>query len=71
MASIGHNELRGGMAPCGVIFHENVNFLFVAQKCQVIHAFQKTHKQNVIAVIETHILGDFINNMVFGDQGFY
>ena len=60
--------LRGGMAPCGVIFHENVNFLFVAQKCQVIHAFHKTHKQNVIALIETHILGDFINNMVFSDQ---
>ena len=39
------------MAPCGVIFHENVNFLFVAQKCQVIHAFHKTHKQNVIALI--------------------
>ena len=56
------------MAPCGVIFHENVNFLFVAQKCQVIHAFHKTHKQNVIALIETHILGDFINKMVFGDQ---
>ena len=61
-------DLRGGMAPCGVIFHENVNFLFVAQKCQVIHAFHKTHKQNVIALIETYILGDFINNMVFGDQ---
>ena len=56
------------MAPCGVIFHENVNFLFVAQKCQVIHAFHKTHKQNVIALIETHILGNFINNMVFGDR---
>ena len=70
-ASLSLNELRGGMAPCGVIkliFHENVNFLFVAQKCQVIHAFHKTHKQNVIALIETHILGDFINNMVFGDQ---
>ena len=22
--------LRGGMATCGVIFHENINFLFVA-----------------------------------------
>ena len=49
--------LRGGMAPCGVIFHENVNFLFVAQKCQVIHAFHKTHKQNVIALTETQNLG--------------
>ena len=58
------------MAPCGVIFHENVNFLFVAQKCQVIHAFHKTRKQNVIALIRTHIFGDFINNMVFGDQRF-
>ena len=61
-------RLRGGMAPCGTIFHENVNFLFVAQKCEVIDAFHKTHKQNAIALIETHILGDFINNMVFGDQ---
>ena len=56
------------MAPSGVIFHENVNFLFVAQKCQVTHAFHKIHKQNMIAVIETHTLGIFINNMVFGDQ---
>ena len=56
------------MAPSGVIFHENVNFLFVAQKCQVIHAFHKIHKQNMIAVIETHTLGNFINDMVFGDQ---
>ena len=61
-------DWRGGMAPCGVIFHENVIFLFVAQKCQVIHVFHKTHKQNVIAINETHILGNFINNMVFGDQ---
>ena len=61
-------SLRGGMAPSGVIFHENVNFLFVAQKCQVIHAFHKIHKQNMIAVIETHTLGNFINDMVFGDQ---
>ena len=60
--------LRGGMAPCRVIFHENVNFLFVVQKCQVIHAFHKTHKQNVFAVIEIHTSGNFINNMVFGDQ---
>ena len=67
---MGLQYLRGGMAPCGVIFHENVNFLFVAQKCQVIHvhAFHKTHKQNVIALMETHLWGDFINNMVFGDQ---
>ena len=56
------------MAPCGVIFHENINFPFAAQKCQVIHVFHKTHKQNVIAVIETHISENFINNMVFGDQ---
>ena len=58
------------MAPCGVIFFLNVNFLFVAQKCQVIHAFHKTHKhkQNVIAAIKTHTLGNFINNMVFCDQ---
>ena len=56
------------MAPCGVIFHENVNFLFVAQNCQVINAFHKTHKQHAIALIEAHILGVFINNMVFGDQ---
>ena len=60
--------LRGGMAPCRVIFHENVNFLFVVQKCQVIHAFHKTHKQNVFAVIEIHTSGNFIDNMVFGDQ---
>ena len=38
-------QLRGGMAPCRVIFHENVNFLFVAQKCQVIHAFHKTYNK--------------------------
>ena len=56
------------MAPSGVIFHENVNFLFVAQKYQVIHAFHKIHKQNMIAVIETHTLGNFINDMVFGNQ---
>ena len=56
------------MAPGGVIFHENVNFLFVAQKCQVIHALHKIHKQNMIAVIETHTLGNFVNDMVFGDQ---
>ena len=56
------------MAPCRVIFHENVNFLFVVQKCQVIHAFHKTHKQNVFAVIEIHTTGNFIDNMVFGDQ---
>ena len=62
------NSLRGGMAPSGVIFHENVNFLFVAQKCQVIHAFHKIHKQNMIAVSETHTLRIFINDMVFGDQ---
>ena len=61
-------HLRGGMAPSGVIFHENVNFLFVAQKCQVIHVFHKIHKQNMIPVIETHNLGNFINDMVFGDQ---
>ena len=61
-------HLRGGMAPCRVIFHENVNFLFVVQKCQVIHAFHKTHKQNVFAVIEIHTSGNFIDNMVFGDQ---
>ena len=67
--NIGHTvPLRGGMAPSGVIFRENVNFLFVAQKCQVIHAFHKIHKQNMIAVIETHTLGNFINDMVFGDQ---
>ena len=63
-------HLRGGMAPCGVIFHENDNYLFVTQKCPVIHVFHKTHKQNVIAVIETHTSGNFINNMVFGDQRF-
>ena len=56
------------MAPCRVIFHENVNFLFVVQKCQVIHAFHKTHKKNVFAVIEIHTSGNFIDNMVFGDQ---
>ena len=68
VAILGHNGLRGGMAPSGVIFHENVNFLFLAQKCQVIHAFHKIHKQNIIGVIETHTLGNFINHMVFGDQ---
>ena len=26
------------------------------------------HIKNVIALTETHILGDFVNNMVFGDQ---
>ena len=56
------------MAPSGGIFHENVNFLFVAKKCQVIHGFHKLHKQNMIAVIETHTLGNFINDMVFSDQ---
>ena len=61
-------SLRGGMAPSGVIFHENVNFLFVAQKCQVIHAFHEIHKQNMIAVSATHTLGIFINDLVFGDQ---
>ena len=31
--------------------------------------FHKIHKQNTIAVIETHTLGNFINDTVFGDQG--
>ena len=30
--------------------------------------FHKTHKQNVFAVIEIHTSGNFIDNMVFGDQ---
>ena len=33
------------MAPCGVIFHENVVLFFVAEKCSVILAYHKTHKQ--------------------------
>ena len=60
------------MAFCRVIFHENVNFLFIVQKCQVIHSFHKTlcktHKQNAFAVIKIHTSGNFIDNMVFGDQ---
>ena len=63
-------KLRGGTPPCWVIFHENVNFLFVAKKCQVTYAFHKTHKQYVIAVIETHISVNFFNNTVFGDLRF-
>ena len=53
--------LRGGTPPWGVIFHENVNFLFVAKKCKVTHTFHKTHKQYVIAAIETHILVNYLN----------
>ena len=33
--------LRGGTPPWGVIFHENVNFLFVPKKCKVTHTFHK------------------------------
>ena len=33
--------LRGGTPPWGVIFHENVNFLFVAKTCKVTHTFHK------------------------------
>ena len=62
--------LRGGTPPWGVIFHENVNFLFVAKKCKVTHTFHKIHKQYVIAAIETHILVNFFNKTVFGDYVF-
>ena len=62
--------LRGGTPPWGVIFHENVNFLFVAKKCKVTHTFHKIHKQYVIAVIETHILVNYFNKTVFGDLCF-
>ena len=63
-------NLRGGTPPWGVIFHENVNFLFVAKKCKVTHTFHKIHKQYVIAAIETHILVNFFNKTVFGDYVF-
>ena len=63
-------RLRGGTPPWGVIFHENVNFLFVAKKCKATHTFHKIHKQYVIAAIETHILVNFFNKTVFGDYVF-
>ena len=62
--------LRGGTPPWGVIFHENVNFLFVAKKCRVTHTFHKIHNQYVIAAIETHILVNYLNKTVFGDLCF-
>ena len=54
-------RLRGGMAPGGVIFHENVTFLFVAQKCQVIHAFHKIHNyimagHAIVVVMDINLL---------------
>ena len=70
IASLSLSELRGGTPPWGVIFHENVNFLFVAKKCKVTHTFHKIHKQYVIAAIETHILVNFFNKTVFGDYVF-
>ena len=62
--------LRGGTPPWRMIFHENVNFLFVAKKCKVTYTFRKIHKQYVIAAIETHILVNYFNKTVSVDLCF-
>ena len=56
------------MAPCGVIFRENVYFPFFVQTCQVNIDFDKTHKLYVSTVIGTCLSVNYFHNTVFGDQ---